>query len=221
MDGRLRWSARRAGRLIAAVAPAVLGAAACATTHPPGHMYTEGTTFEEYLPHAAERNELWRTNWEGSVVPDEVLEAFRAREGSAWHLLAVVHPGCSDSMSTIPHLARLADEVEGLELRLVDPERGRSIMEAHRTPDDRSATPTVLLLDENLEVAGCWVEQPSALQTWWLGEARGLPAGERFEKKMAWYAEDAGRGTFADWLRIFGAAGEGRMICPGAIDGNQ
>ncbi len=185
-------------------------------------LWEQAEGFEAFLPDAAGRNALWQTNWDRSagVLDREVVARVRAgvrSESGPWRLLVVADAGCSDSMSTIPFLARLAAEVEGLELRIIGSDRGRFLMEAHPTPDGRGATPTVLLLDGAWGVAGCWVEQPGELQGWWLGEARGLGGRERMQRKMAWYEADAGRETVRDILELLDAAREGARICPEAI----
>lgn len=122
---------------------------------------------------------------------------------------------CSDSVSTVPYLARLVEALDSVELRIVDSEDGRPWMEAHRSPDGRATTPTILVLDDEYRVRGCWVEQPAALQSWWLDVlARGDQA-EEFDRKMAWYEEEAGRETLREFVEVLEAAGSDEPICPG------
>jgi len=118
---------------------------------------------------------------------------------------------CSDSVSTIPYLARLVAMVEGLDMRVVDPSAGRSIMESHRTVDGRASTPTVLLLDDQFEEAGCFIERPPALKTWILEE--GFSGDAVYENKMAWYADDAGHDTVEAFVEMLEAATSGATIC--------
>jgi hypothetical protein len=214
--------------LLSAVTVAVLAGGACAPTPVAAAAdtlrgsYASAVTFREYLPEASATNGLWRENWERSQVDSETLERVRrlvsgAGDGDispSWRLLAVVHPGCSDSMSSIPFLARLAEEVDGLELRLIGSEESQDLMEPYRTPDDRTATPTLLLLDQEFALAGCWVEQPRALQERWLGAARELSSRERMARKMAWYEEDAGRETLSDIASMLEEAARGGLRCP-------
>jgi hypothetical protein len=118
---------------------------------------------------------------------------------------------CSDSVSTIPYLAELVARVEGLDMRIVDATVGREIMESHRTPDGRPATPTVLLLDADWDEAGCFIERPPALQTWLLEEA--FDNDEFFAAKMGWYEEDGGRDTVEAFVEMLEAAAHGETIC--------
>jgi hypothetical protein len=111
-------------------------------------LYEGGQSFDDFLAGANRRVELWHGNHQRSEEIDvALLERARAVPGT-WRFLAIAVAGCSDSVSTIPFLARLVGMVEGLEMSIVDSRTGREIMESHRTPDGRPATPTVLLLDD-------------------------------------------------------------------------
>ncbi|MCB1597727.1 MAG: hypothetical protein KDI87_08455, partial [Gammaproteobacteria bacterium] len=77
---------------------------------------------------------------------------------------------------------------------LVDFKTGKAIMDAHRTPDGRASTPTVILLRGDQEVAA-WVERPASLQWWYLGMADAISEEELLERKMSWY--DWNRGSDA------------------------
>lgn len=179
--------------------------------------YADAVSFEGFLAAAEARRDLWVGNWERSDVPATLLERARAlvRDSGPWRILAIAVDSCSDSVSTVPYLARLAEQVEGLDLRVLDPDRGAPWMEAHRSPDGRPTTPTVLLLDADYELRGCFVEQPEPVQDFWLpaleaGTARGL-----MERKMQWYTDDAGRTTMAEFVDILAAASTDQPICPG------
>ncbi len=86
-------------------------------------------------------------------------------------------------------------------------------MEAHRTPDGRPATPTVILLDAEYREAGCWIERPTELQTWWIENERTLDDDERFRRKMAWYDEDAGASTLHEVVEMLERARSGATAC--------
>jgi hypothetical protein len=176
-------------------------------------LYESGRTYDDFLGAATRRVELWHANTERAAETDRTLVERARAVGGAWYLLAVAIDACSDSVSTIPYLARLASLVDGLELRIVDSTAGRAVMEAHPTPDGRAATPTVLLLDADFDEAGCFIERPPTLQSWILDEGWTLSGDEVLERKMAWYAEDAGRETVETVVRMLEAAAEGRTVC--------
>ncbi len=175
-------------------------------------LYRSGRTYDDFLGRAARRVELWQGNTERAGTMDPALVERARAVGGTWYVLAVAVDSCSDSVSTIPYLAGLVSLVDGLDLRIVDPEAGRAIMESHPTPDGRAATPTVLLLDAGFDEAGCFIERPPTLQTW-IVENDELPSGEVYERKMAWYAEDAGHETVQVLVEMLEAAARGDRVC--------
>jgi hypothetical protein len=197
-----------------------LGSPVCADTPQPlllddelRALYESGRTYEDFLAAATRRAELWHGNTERAEEIDMGLVERARAVGGTWYLLAVAIDACSDSVSTIPYLARLVAMVDGLEMRIVDSTAGRAVMEAHPTPDGRPATPTVLLLDARHDEAGCLIERPPSLQDWILDEGWRLSSDEVYERKMQWYAEDAGRETVETVVRMMEAAAEGRTVC--------
>lgn len=175
--------------------------------------YQRGIPYAEFLSKAEGRRELWLSNTEGARLAPEMLQRTRAL-GGQWYILAVTVDACSDSVSTLPYLAQLAQEAENVEIRVVAPTWGQFLMDAHRSPDGRATTPTVILLDAEFHQVGCWVEQPSGLQSWWLDPNPQESSEERFARKMAWYENDGGRETVREVVEILEAAAQGQHICP-------
>ena len=175
-------------------------------------LYRSGIPYRLFLEQAERRVDLWRENTDAAEGIDAALVARARAVGGTWHVLAVAIDSCSDSVSTLPYLAALADRVDGLDLRIVDPTAGRAVMEAHPTPDGRAATPTMLLLDASYDDVGCFIERPPALQRW-IAERPGLSGQELYEGKMAWYAQDAGDDTVRAFVEMMEAAAEGARIC--------
>lgn len=193
----------------------VLVAAGCtaeAAPSDPVDLWSEATPFEPFLAGAERRVDTWHANWERSRVPGDLLARASAVAGS-WRLLVVAEDWCGDSANTVPYLARLAAEVPGLELRVVDSDVGRGVMDRHPTPDGRAATPTVVILAEDGSEAGCWVERPSELQRWWIDNPEGLDRDAQLEAKYAWYDEDAGESTMREVVERLEAAAAGVPIC--------
>ena len=175
-------------------------------------LFDGGLTMEAFLAAAKARKEQWATNYGRGVVADAVLSQSRSAPGP-WRLLVVAVDGCSDSVNTVPYIARLVEQLMGVELRIVDNVVGRPVMDAHRTPDGRGATPTVILLDANFEERGCWVERPAELRDWMLEHKGKAKDSELFDHKMAWYEEDKGVKTLADIAAMFEAAGKHEPKC--------
>lgn len=196
-------------------------AAACAADGPAPSdslraIWDQGRSFSEFLAGAKTRVETWHRNYGYGALESDVRRRLEALPGG-WRILVVLEDRCSDSVETIPYLAILADSAAGrLELRLVNSTVGRSIMESHRTRDGRGATPTVLLLDQDLNEVGCWVERPAPLAEWAYAERGKYDDDEFVRRKTEWYREDQGRSTLRELLTMIEQAGPGRPCGGGA-----
>lgn len=175
-------------------------------------LFERGVTMEQFLAAAKSRRDQWLRNYGDAVVPDVLVTKGGASAGP-WKLLVVAVDGCSDSVNTIPYVAKLAEKLPGVELRIVGSDVGRPVMDGHRTPDGRSATPTIILLDDNYEERGCWIERPAELREWMLENKGKVKDSELVERKMAWYAADKGEKTMAEIAAMLEAAGRGERVC--------
>ncbi|MGE3176259.1 MAG: thioredoxin family protein [Vicinamibacterales bacterium] len=162
----------------------------------PERLFEAGEPFERFAARAAVHAGLW-TRVRGAR-PDLVARLRRAAGGL--RVLVVAEHWCVDSANTVPWLARAAAEA-GIPLRIIDRERGRGVLDAHRTADGRTATPLVLLVREDGEAAA-WVERPAALQR----AFRDLFATGRganvFTDRQAWYDRDAGGSALAEIVAL-------------------
>ena len=199
------------------LAPAAgFAAAPSAVSLPPDSAltaaYGRGMTWEEFLADARARREMWLRNWERAVVPADAL-ALLANLPPGFRVLAIAVDSCSDSVNTIPYIAKLVESVPGLSLRVIKPRDARPLMSARRTPDGRAATPTVILLDAEGNEVGCWVERPAALQA----IAREANAGGGTPgfaaRKQGWYDADAGASTIREIAQALAAAAGGKRGC--------
>lgn len=179
-------------------------------------LWDGGRSFGAFLDSVDAREETWRANRARSAVPGPLLARARAATAPGWRLLVVAEDWCGDSVHTVPWVARLAEAVEGLEMRIVGSREGRDVMRAHPTPDGRAATPTVLLLDESFGERGCFVERPPGLQRWFLENPDDLSRAELLEEKYARYEADGGRSTLEEMVAVLEAAARGDARCRGA-----
>lgn len=175
-------------------------------------LFEGGATMAQFLAAAKARREQWERNYRDAVVPDAV-RAQAAGAGSGWKLLVVAVDGCSDSVNTIPFVARLVEALTGVELRIVNSDAGRPVMDAHRTPDGRGATPTIILLDDDYDERGCWIERPRELRDWILDQKGKMKDSDLFERKMAWYDRDRGQSTIREVAAMLEEAAKGKRSC--------
>jgi hypothetical protein len=146
-------------------------------------MLDQGLSWTDYLASTKQQRELWVRN-AARDVPADLVARFK-RAGAGLRLLVVAEDWCSDSVNSIPYLGTLATKA-GVDMRVINSVVGKPIMETHRTPDGRAATPTVILIRDGKEVAS-WTERPAVLQTWFIDMATKIDSGERQQRKMSWY----------------------------------
>lgn len=176
-------------------------------------LWRQARPYREFIGGVTERQAQWRRVDAVAAAPDDL--AVRARGAGRLRLLIVTVYACGDSINTVPWIARLADAAPNLELRIAHPDQGRWLMEAHRTPDGRAATPTLVILDEQFNVRGCWIERPAELQRWYIATGRNLPDDEYMRHKTGWYEQDAGRSTMREVVEALERTvnGERRDVC--------
>ena len=166
-------------------------------------VYAQGRTFADFLDKAGAHREEWRSNYNDATVSPALVTRMRALP-TRRHLLVVAEDWCLDSLNTVPYIARLVDGgPERLDLRVVNREIGKAVMEAHRTPDGRTATPTIAILGEDWHLVAAWTERPTSIQAWFLEKQKTTMQKPLHDELLAWYAKDAGKTTvleFADLL---------------------
>jgi len=165
----------------------------------PQALFAQGATYEVFLENATAQKTTWQANTARAAVPAEVVERFK-KAAAGLTLLVIAEAACSDSVQTLPYVAKLAS-LAGVELRIVGKSAGQAVLEHHKSPDNRTATPTIVLLREGKDV-GAFVERPVTLQTWMTGFAQTLSQQERLSRKTSWYDWDRGDSTVAEVVTL-------------------
>lgn len=202
------------------LAPALCGTARASGDLPPVvaasdslvRLFDSGQSFPVFLAGVKSRRATWLGNYAAARVAPGSLERARAVPGR-WRLLVVAEDWCGDSANTIPYIARLVDSLVSVELRIVNPRQGRWVMEQHRTPDGRAATPTVVLLDAVGNDVGCFVERPAALRDYLSANRARRSEQARHEGRDAWRRKDAGRSTVGEIVELLESAANGTPVC--------
>ena len=84
--------------------------------------------FDEWLDRVESNRDLWRGIYERTRIdPDTV-----ARVDGPYRLLVLAEDWCGDAVNTVPWLARLAEESEHLELRVLRRDEHPALMATHR-----------------------------------------------------------------------------------------
>ena len=162
-------------------------------------LFERGKTFQQFLDGVSAQRELWlRTEAAVTIAPDLLEHA--KKSGRGVQLLVVAEDWCPDSVYTLPYVARLA-EGAGIPLRVFDRKTGAALMDAHRTRDGRTATPTIVLLRDSRDV-GAWVERPAALQEMFFSMSTNPESARRFSQRQEWYESDGGRTVLKEVLAL-------------------
>jgi hypothetical protein len=162
--------------------------------------FQQAYTFQEFLESAEPHRELWQQIANRAVVSEDILEAARSIPGQ-WHFLALVEDWCSDGVSSIPFLARLAEDVPGFDLRILRRDENPDLMDAHLTGGSRSI-PVIMVLDDEFREVGWWGPRPASLQDLFLRELVMLSKEERARGLRAWYARDKGASMLRELLAL-------------------
>ena len=173
-------------------------------------LFERGVPWDSFLSTVQAQQTLWHSNARRADIAPALVERMQ-KAGQGMRLLVIGEASCSDSVSVVPYVARLA-KLASLELRIISREAGQPVLAAHRSPDGREATPTIVLLRSG-QIAGLFVERPAALQEWFISVGARLSQQDRYARKMSWYDWDRGDSSVTEIVVL---AEKSARLSPGA-----
>jgi hypothetical protein len=180
--------------------------------------YESAVPFEQYVEGAKKNQELWRAVYRLAKIPPELIDRASAVPGQ-WRLLALVEDWCGDAVNTIPVIARLAEAVPNLELRLLARDENPDLMDAHLSPTGARAIPVVMVLDDEYEEHAWWGSRPRELQEWVLSTGLAMEKDARYHEIRTWYARDKGRTVLAEIIALIESSAERIQEAGGRVQG--
>jgi hypothetical protein len=144
---------------------------------------------------------LWKGVYGLARIPEWATAAVPA--GTVRKLLVIAEDWCGDASNTVPIVAKLANSVPGLELRVMLRDQNPEVMDRYLTNGARSI-PIVIALDAAYQEIGHWGPRPTELQAWVMANRGTLPKAELYPQVRKWYARDRGETTLRE---VLGAAG--------------
>lgn len=165
-------------------------------------LWDQALTFEEFLLASGEHRGLWEGIRRLARIPDWARSP--VADGEQRHLLVLVEDWCGDASNTVPILARWAEEVPGLDLRVLRRDEHPEVMDRYLTNGSRSI-PIVIALDGEFEELGRWGPRPVDLQAWVVANKAAIPAGELYPQVRRWYAMDRGVTTLREVMQVLGS----------------
>ena len=73
----------------------------------PQVLFSQGATYDVFLENATAQKTIWQANTARATVPAEVVERFK-KAAAGLTLLVIAEAACSDSVQTLPYVAKLA-----------------------------------------------------------------------------------------------------------------
>jgi hypothetical protein len=160
-------------------------------------LWDRALTYEAFLAGSTKHKGLW----EGIYAIARLPEWAKTGVPVTRKLLVLAEDWCGDASSTIPIVAKLADQVPGLELRILRRDENPEVMNHYLTNGSRSI-PIVIALDEEFQEVGHWGPRPRELQAWVMANRPLVPKAELYPKVRQWYARDRGETTLREVLEM-------------------
>lgn len=167
-------------------------------------LWQQAATFDQFAAAAAgDHRPLWENVYRLARVPDWARHPIAA--GEVRHLLVLSEDWCGDAVNTVPVLARWAQQVPGLSLRILRRDEHPDVMDRYLTNGSRSI-PIVIALDLDFRELGVWGPRPRELQAWVMANKDTMPKDQRYKEVRRWYARDRGESTIREVMEAMGAA---------------
>jgi hypothetical protein len=162
-------------------------------------LWRTALPFPDFVAASTEHCGLWVGIHKIARVPEWAAEL--ALTDSPRHLLVLAEDWCGDASNTIPFLAKLAEQVPGLELRVLRRDEHPAAMDQYLTNGSRSI-PIVIVLDADFRELGYWGPRPVELQAWVMANRGTMPKDELYPQVRKWYARDRGDSTLREVMAI-------------------
>jgi len=124
--------------------------------------FKTGDSWESYLEKMGDYREISRRLHEGAAVPAELREQFAElveEHGGELSISAMTEEWCGDSAVTLPFVARLAEAVPGIELRMLFGKNQPELKAAYEE-DGFESIPMLSFFDADWNEVGRWMERP-------------------------------------------------------------
>ncbi len=162
--------------------------------------YCEGETFGEFMARPIKNHDLWVAIAHRVEIPLEISARVEAL-GGHWHFLVLSEDWCGDSVNIVPIVAKLADSVSNMDMRILARDENLDIMDTHLTGKSRSI-PVLILLNQKFQDCGSWGPRPRPLQRWVVEKGMLLPKDERYKEIRTFYARDRGLTTMREIVEM-------------------
>lgn len=159
--------------------------------------------FSRFLGRVAKLQSLWEGSTRMAAIPEWARERFSALPNGL-RMLVLNADWCLDSASTVPTLARLAEVVPGVEMRVLDRDAYPVLMDRYLTDGTRSI-PLAILLDRDFRELGHWGPRPRELQSFVRAHLDRDMSKEAIHLEVRkWYVGDRGNAMLREIAEAVG-----------------
>jgi hypothetical protein len=163
--------------------------------------WEEAEPFSRFLGRVSKLQSLWEGSTRAARIPEWAMTKF-AGLPNGLRMLVLNADWCLDSASTVPTLARLADVVPGVEMRVLDRDAYPEIMDRYLTDGTRSI-PLAILLDRDFRELGRWGPRPKELQAFVHAHLDRDMSKEAIHLEIRkWYVGDRGNVMLSEIFEI-------------------
>ena len=169
--------------------------------------YEAAPDWTTYLDGTIKHHDLWTAVDRHVALLPQVVERARAAADRAGirHILVLSEDWCGDAVNIVPWVARLAEQLPVVDLRVFGRDISPDLMACHLTGTSKSI-PIVVLLDAEFRELGWWGPRPGALQRWVVEEGLAMAREDRYREVRKWYARNKGQAILEELIKLMETA---------------
>jgi hypothetical protein len=135
--------------------------------------------------------------------PSVDFQRVAKNKGPAETWLVITEAWCGDAAHNLPFMAKMADLMQQVSLRIVLRDENLELMDLFLTNGARSI-PKLIRLDENLEVIGTWGPRPATLQAMVMEnkKSQAYTYAEFSEVVQTWYNKNKGQEIEQEFIAL-------------------
>jgi hypothetical protein len=172
-------------------------------------LWSGAMPFHTFVAESTAHKGLWEGVHRLARIPDWAQVEL---DGTERRLLVLAEDWCGDASNTIPILAKWAEQVDGLDLRIIRRDEHPEVMDRYLTNGSRSI-PLVIVLDDEGSPVGNWGPRPDELQDFVMDKKAHVEKKELYRPVRRWYARDRGEATICEVAAVAGIALPTMAIC--------
>lgn len=156
--------------------------------------------YKDFLKKAREHVEMMKARYDGLQLNETDLDTLGSIQNDI-RILVIGTARCSDSVGTIPILAKIDAATPKIQLRILDSDANSSYHQQFKVNGKRK-TPVVLFLNQEHEELCRWVERPNAAYKV-INEATRHSVEERKDELMKLYSDpEIQRQSLNEFMRL-------------------